>query len=843
MPHSNVPYYEFGPYRFEPEQRVLTRDGEAVSLTPKATEILMVLLKNPGQLVEKEELMREVWPNTFVEEANLTQNIFTLRRAMAEPGTGRKYIETVSRRGYRFVAAVKVCDAAHRLSISESEAADLQNANAARQPPILGVLPFINATGDPNIERLANGLTDNIINSLSRIPKLRVMSRSAVFRYKGRELDPQIIGQELGVNAVLIGKVLSGPTGVTISAELVDVANGWQLWGESFEREASDIFEIQNEIARQLTSTLKLRLTGDEEKRVTKRFTENSAAYEAYLEGRYHWSKYTREGIEEAIVHFRQAIELDTNYALAYASIVDCYLRLATNYLPPGQSLPQAPTVTRTSEDVEFKTELPEEKLRLRHEWDWKGAERELRRANELKSNYPAVHQWHAAYLFSMELFQESLANSKSSAAEKHSAPQQPHLTIESHHVPSLDLTPDEEVQVFCTIAREQIEVGNYEAGCLALHRWWTIGGWPRLEGLSPHSAADLLFTVGALASSVSSTGRIHKGQKHAEALLNGSIALFEHLGSKRRSAEGRIELAGCYYRQGMFDLSRATLLGALGELSDDDRELRSVGLIRLGVVERHAGHLYDSLSRLTEVSEIVELGGPLVTGRYNHELGTTLQDLAETENRSDYFDRVIKHFHKAFYEFVAIGNHRYAAVVENNHGYLLLSLSRFDEAEVHLLRARQLFDGFDDKVRRAQVDDTLARLHLATNRFELAELVVERAVETLETGDEEALLAEALTTKGAVFCKQGRYSEAKGILEGAHRVAERCGDNEGAGRALLIVVEEMSEQLDDEERQELGTRLHKLLAQSQQASTRIRLQMCLEVIDQLHRRAIEANL
>ncbi len=114
MPHSNISYYEFGPYRFEPEQRVLTRDGEALSLTPKATEILTVLLKNPGQLVEKEELMREVWPNTFVEEANLTQNIFTLRRAIAEPGTGRKYIETVSRRGYRFVAAVKVCDTADR---------------------------------------------------------------------------------------------------------------------------------------------------------------------------------------------------------------------------------------------------------------------------------------------------------------------------------------------------------------------------------------------------------------------------------------------------------------------------------------------------------------------------------------------------------------------------------------------------------------------------------------------------------------------------------------------------------------------------------------------------------
>jgi len=286
------------------------------------------------------------------------------------------------------------------------------------------------------------------------------------------------------------------------------------------------------------------------------------------------------------------------------------------------------------------------------------------------------------------------------------------------------------------------------------------------------------------------------------------------------------------YYRQGMFDLARTTLVRAFGELSEDDRELRSVGLIRLGMVERHAGHLHDSLARFTEASEIAELSGPLIAGRFHHELATTLKKLPMTEDRSDYFDPVINHFNLAFYQFEAIGNHRYAAIVKNNHGYLLLSLKRFEEAEAHLLWARKLFDGLDDKIRRAQVDETLARLHLATDQFEHAEHTVDLAIKTLETGDEEALLAEALTTKAVILCRQGRHSEAKGILEGAHRVAERCGDSEGAGRALLVLIEEMCELLEAQERQELGTRLNKLLAHSQQATTLDRLRNCIRVLE-----------
>ena len=222
MPHNNNFCYEFGPYSLEPAQRLLRRDGDPVSLTPKATEILLILLKNAGQLVEKDQLIREIWPNTFVEEANITQNIFTLRRALGDDGTGPKYIETVSRRGYRFVAPVRKVAAAQHLSVdlnSEESQRKTAPVQSSTKPPIIAVLPFLNATGDIKVEYFADGITESIINSLSRISKLRVMSRSSVFRYKGKELDPQKIGQELGVDAVLVGKVHVRESGLLISAE------------------------------------------------------------------------------------------------------------------------------------------------------------------------------------------------------------------------------------------------------------------------------------------------------------------------------------------------------------------------------------------------------------------------------------------------------------------------------------------------------------------------------------------------------------------------------------------------------------------------------------------------
>jgi TolB-like protein len=826
MPHTNSLCYEFGPYRLDSNERVLTRAGETISLTPKATDILLMLVLNAGQLVEKDELLTQVWPDTFVEEANLAQNIFILRRALGGERGGPKYIETVIRRGYRFVATVRTITAAENKS-QDSERQIERFAAAGTvgsERPVIAVLPFNNLAQDPEVEYLADGLTDNIINKLSRISRLRVMSRSAVFRYKTREVDPREVGRTLGANAVLVGKINSRPSGIAIDLELVEVSTGWQLWGESFDSDTKDLLEIQDTIIRQLLSTLKLSLTGDEQKSVTARYTENAAAYQSYLEGRYHWSRYTKKGIEKAIGHFRRAIESDPNYALAYAGIVDCYLRLATNYLPPEDDVPRLSEMASESEATSQHPNESDPRVRLRFEWDCKGAERELRRANELKTDYPSAHQWYAAYRFCINIFQTSLANEKSYDG-----------IIDCYPKPSqlyyVTLNPNEEVQVFCAIAREQLEVGNYEAGCLILRKWWIPGEWPNLNSLNSHSAADLLFTTGSLAGCLSSTGRMQKGQKHAEALLSGSISIFEHLGAKRRSAEGRMELALSYYRQGMFELTRNTLLNVLDELGPADTDLKSLGLIRLGVVERHAGHIKNSLSRFADACNIVGQSGPLLTGRYHHELGTTLKDLAKAQSQLDYSDTVTPHFQRAFYEFVAIGHHRYAAVVENNRGFLLLNVGRFEEAEPHLVYARRLFEVLDDKIRQAQVDDTLARLYIATERFELARVAAERAVAALEANDEEALLAEALTTKGIIFCKLNRHAQARGILEGAQRIAERCGDSEGAGQALLVVVEEMYEKLEESERKDIGVRLGELLEDAQGWSTRLRLQNCLQLI------------
>ena len=819
MPHSNNLCYEFGPYRLNVGQRVLTRGGEVVCLRPKAADILLILLRSAGELVEKDTLMKEVWPDSFVEEGNLSQHIFTLRRALGDQRSEAQYIETVVRRGYRFIAAVKLVEIGPAAGATGAEV-------QIGPPPILAVLPFVNATGNRDLEYLADGVTDNIINNLSQISKLRVMSRVAVFRYKRREIDPKTFAEELGVDTMLLGKIISRPSGLMINVELVDASNGWQLWGENYDCELNDILEIQDEIARQISATLRLKLTENEEKRITARYTQSPRAYQSYIEGRFHWSRYTKAGIEKAIGHFRNAIELDPNYALAYAGIVDCYLRLATNYLPPESDSP-------TDEDViigNLKSETGDDeslrvlgdadsKVRLRHEWDWKWAERELRRANELKASYPAAPQWHAAYIFARQLYHASKTDNRrtDSGFQIQQLPAQ---------IRSLKLTQSEEVNVCCAIAREQIVVGNFEGARLILGRWWPKTTWPPLNELDPHTAADLLFTLGNLIGYLSMTGRIDKGQRHAESYLSGSIALLEQLGRKALSAEARIELARCYYREGLFDEARETLALALADLPADQTELRSQCLVLYGAVDRDSGRLRDSLARLEEATSIET--GQLVTGRWHLEMATTLKELARSESKDEYYSKAGYHFQRALYEFEAIGSHRISAATENNLGYLLLSLDLYRESEAHLLHALELFNCFSDHVRAAQVNETLTHLYLAMRDFPRAQQSIDKAVTRLERSDGEAMLAEALITKGIVACRQNRSTEGKKSFESAHRVAERCGDSEGAGRALLTMFEEMGNQLTEEERIEISFGLKHFLSQTQQTSLLQRMEEAL---------------
>ena len=402
-------------------------------------------------------------------------------------------------------------------------------------------------------------------------------------------------------------------------------------------------------------------------------------------------------------------------------------------------------------------------------------------------------------------------------------------------HIHPLPFTLSEQVQASCTIAREQLQAGDYDAGCAALQPWWTIGEWPRQANLTDRASAELLLVAGTLSGWVASTRQIAGGRKPAEGLLNGAIAIFEQLRDKVRAAECRIELACCYYHQGAFDLARTTLYIALKDLSNENRELKSIALIRLAVVERLAGRLHDALALLDEASTLVEESSSWPKGRFHLEFANTLKDLGIAENRNPYFERALGHYKEALSHFKQIGNHRYTAIVENNHGYLLSTLKRFDDACQHLERARRLFDMLQDSVRRAQVDETLAQLYLTSERYELAERSINLSVDTLEISGEEAFLVEALTTRGLVLCRLGKRHEAKPSFERAQRVAERCGDHEAAGKALLIMIEELSEQLSDDERREIGAQANQLLSNSQQHATRERLGRCLELISEAH--------
>jgi DNA-binding winged helix-turn-helix (wHTH) protein/TolB-like protein len=844
-PHHNSHSYEFGPYRLDVSQRVLTRTGEAVSLTPKATEILTLLVANAGQLVGKDELLKQVWPDTFVEESNLTQNIFLLRRVLGDERPSPRYIETVVRRGYRFIANVRVIvpdpqgsqnpgaqeDLHARVTLAEDgeqgasrrSSPNVQRSRLSPQfgsvdeasaPRIVAVLPFLNATGNDDLEYLADGLTDNLVNNLSRVSKLRVMSRSAVFRYKAKkQLDPRGVGKELGVSVVLVGKLTSRPESLGITVELVEVTTGWQLWGDSFDCQLKDILEIQDCITRQLLNALKLNLTNDEEKRVTARYTESAEAYQSYLEARYHWSKYTRQGIEKAILHFRHAIELDPNYALAYAGIIDCYLRLATNYLPPEEDLrpsqdltsPEAPNGENSREAYDdFSDNQTKANVKLRFEWDWKAAERELLRASELKTDYPAAHQWYAAYRLAKDIFEKSRSSSDEEAKNREC--KVPHQMLAG------DPTPAEQLQVLCAVAREQIAITNYAAAELILAPWYPDTKWPDISSLTTHAAADLLFTLGALIGCVSGTKQIPNGQKRAEAFLNGSIALFSHVGSKSRSVEAKAELARCYYRQGLFDLARQTFTTALSELPFDQNELKSLCLVFLGAVERDSGRLLNSFSILREANSL-QTPGRLGTGRCELELATTLKELATCEGHHAYNDEALLNYANALRECEGIGNHRLAAAVENNLGFFLLSIGFPNESEQHLLRARRFFEAISDSVRRAQVNETLTRLYIATNRYSLARETIEDALQTLEMTDAEAILSEALTTSGIVSSRLGHSSEAQNRFEEAYKVAERCGDREGARRALVSKFEELGDQLERDELRRVLQKLQRLLA------------------------------
>ena len=297
-----------------------------------------------------------------------------------------------------------------------------RNARLRRVSKIIdsiAVLPFVNASGDSEHEYLSDGITGSLINMLATIPKLRVMAQSTVSRFKGRDIDPQGVGRELNVRSVLTGRIMQRANLLRIGTELVDVVTGSQIWGAQFDRELGDIFVVQDEISNEISKKLRLKLTRAEKKQLTKRHTGSAEAYRLYLKGRHHWNRWTEDGFYKAIEYFRQAVDKDADYALAYAGLADSYILLGWNsYLPPKDAFPKGKVAAELA--LKLDPDLAEAHTSLAallwlHEWQWDKAQIEFERSLELSSTYPTANHWYAEYMMTMGRHTDAMTKIKKS--------------------------------------------------------------------------------------------------------------------------------------------------------------------------------------------------------------------------------------------------------------------------------------------------------------------------------------------------------------------------------------------------------------------------------------------
>src|SRR5215813_11567016 len=333
--------YEFGPYKLLPLERLLLRHSKPVSLTPKVLETLLVFVRNRGKLLSKDDLMKTLWPDTVVEEGNLTQNIFMLRRILGENPKDHQYLVTVPLQGYCFVANVR-----------EVFDAEPKNGNAAREfestrvpQTICAVLPFtlLNA---PNNELFRGvGMADTLITKLSGLKKLVVRPTSAVLHYAEAKDDVLAVGRELHVGSILDGTIQHTDNQIRVNVQLIDVNDGKTIWAAGFDEKYSNIFAVQDCIANQVARALQIKLTGTEKQQLTKSSTKNIDAYTLYIKGRYFWDSRTEQGLLKGLQFAREVIAVDEQNALAHVGLADSYSLLGEYlYLAPERAFPAART-------------------------------------------------------------------------------------------------------------------------------------------------------------------------------------------------------------------------------------------------------------------------------------------------------------------------------------------------------------------------------------------------------------------------------------------------------------------------------------------------------------------
>jgi DNA-binding winged helix-turn-helix (wHTH) protein/TolB-like protein/tetratricopeptide (TPR) repeat protein len=462
MIQRSLQFYEFGPFRLNATERLLHRDGELVALTPKVFDTLLVLVENCGHIVEKNQLMEQLWPDSFVEESSLTQNISLLRKALSEGDVESNYIETIPKRGYRFVEPV---NERHELTNGNAlfDIADVfegEQFGAMRASPIpeparkpskrylemfavvavlfgifgfiywsrhtptrevsgvrsIAVLPFKTIGTDAQNDLLGLGMADALIIKLSKLDQLTVLPTSSVFRYTNRDKDAAAIGNDLGVEGVLDGTVQRDGDSVRVTAQLIRLKDGKTLWSGKFDERYSSIFLLQDSISEQLTASLRPQV-GPVRETISKAHpTDDMQAYQSYLTGLYFWNRRTHENLPKAIHYLEEAVARDPNFAAARAMLADCYyLSAEGEYLvaTPEEALERATTaVSRALEIDDNLAEAHTVKAGIKLvQKQFDEAESEFRRALELNPNYAVAHLRYGYYLFYALKLDEALVH------------------------------------------------------------------------------------------------------------------------------------------------------------------------------------------------------------------------------------------------------------------------------------------------------------------------------------------------------------------------------------------------------------------------------------------------
>ena len=394
-----------------------------------------------------------------------------------------------------------------------------------------------------------------------------------------------------------------------------------------------------------------------------------------------------------------------------------------------------------------------------------------------------------------------------------------------------------EQAELSCHVARKFEKSGEYDAAIEALSEFWPDrNAPPKVEGLEKKLAGEVLRQVGCLEGWLSASEQTTGGQEVAKDLITQSIGIFEELGLSTKVAEARGDLALCYWREGAYDEARVTLDNALGLVPAGDSDLKMTLLIRAATVAIAAHRLSEAFRIFSDAAPLLEQSkDDALKGSYHSLFAILFRRLVTEENRVEYVDRALIEYAAASFHFERAGNLRYVASVENNLGFLFYTIGRHEQAHRHLDRARQLFIELKEIGFVAQLDDTRARTFLASARLVDAERVIRSAVRVLEGGDEKAVLAEALTTFGTVKARLGKFVRARQLLDRAIEIAETCGDLEGAGRAKLSIIEELTAQTTPLELAATYGAAAELLKKSQNPVTTSRLiSSALIVIDAL---------